>query len=100
MIKGYYINLESSQERKAALIENLKSLGIENIYKRFNAIKGDPSDAKKIEPQSRRTWTLEFMDEFTEARNTKHREQLSVSSHHGGRRNPKRNNNESINSIA
>ncbi|MDC3044241.1 glycosyltransferase family 25 protein [bacterium] len=47
MIKGYYINLESSQERRAALTENLKSLGIENIYKRFNAIKGDPSEAKK-----------------------------------------------------
>ena len=48
MIKGYYINLESSQERKAALTENLQSLGIENGYKRFNAIKGDPSEAKKL----------------------------------------------------
>ena len=47
MIKGYYINLESSQERKAALIENLKSLGIEHVYKRFNAIKGDLSEARK-----------------------------------------------------
>ena len=47
MIKGYYINLESSQERKAALTENLKSLGVENVYKRFNAIKGDPSEAQK-----------------------------------------------------
>ena len=47
MIKGYYINLESSQERKAALTENLKSIGVENIYKRFNAIKGDPSEATK-----------------------------------------------------
>ena len=48
MIKGYYINLLSSQQRKAALEDNLKSLGIEKDYQRFNAIRGNAGEARKL----------------------------------------------------
>ena len=48
MIKGYYINLESSKKRNEAVLNNLKALGLEQNYQRFNAIKGEPSEAAKL----------------------------------------------------
>lgn len=48
MIKGYYINLESSTERREILVENLKACGVERNYQRFDAIKGDPIEASQL----------------------------------------------------
>ena len=48
MIKGYFINLEESQERKNKLIDNLRLFGLNKNYSRFNAIRGNSAEATKI----------------------------------------------------
>ena len=49
-ISGYYINLESSKERRKKCERQLKELGLESRYQRFNAIKGEEKniDGRRI----------------------------------------------------
>ena len=44
-IRGRYINLASSTDRKRILTENLTNIGCEHVYTRFNAFEGDEKKA-------------------------------------------------------
>ena len=43
-IRGRYINLASSTDRKRILTENLTNIGCEHVYTRFNAFEGDENE--------------------------------------------------------
>ena len=44
--RGRFINLNDSKARRYEIEENLQKLNIINRYSRFEAIKGDPAEAK------------------------------------------------------
>ena len=46
-IKGIYINLDSSKDRKERLENHLAKAGLTKQYTRFSAIKGDPEEASQ-----------------------------------------------------